>query len=298
MADTLHNYITLFRGRADCYGHWDGGCVKEPLTEQQFRQHLTTGPHIGVYPALNVNGTTHVAWGCTDIDYDDFGEASRLRDTFKAVGVQAWVEKTRKGWHIWVFATTLVPAEDMRNMFLAAHQVADSNPKEVNPKQTTLHGNAVGNYVRLPYPTGDGATVRYIVAANGERISLDDFTSIAVEQRTTPEKIADLATYYIPPVLPTREVLAPSHDMTEAARRLTPLGKVVFRDGPIEGRDRSTALACLAHQCFESGLPVGDAITLMEDADLRWGKFMVRGETGRIELVKLVQRAYGVTLST
>jgi hypothetical protein len=297
VADILNDFITLFRGRADCYGSWEGGCIKEPLTERVFRQHLTTGPHIGVYPAFNIKGIAHCVWGCTDIDYDDFDEARRLQSTFDAVGVRAWTEKTRKGWHIWVFAENLVPAENMRNMFLAAHQVANSTPKEVNPKQTVLHGNAIGNYVRLPYPTGDGANVRYIVDG-GERLDLETFTHRALETITSAEKIADLATYYIPPVIPTREVLAPSHDMTEAARRLTPLGKVVFRDGPIEGRDRSTALACLAHQCHEAGLPAGDALSLMEDADLRWGKFLMRGETGRIELIKLVERAYGVTLST
>lgn len=298
MSELLADFITLFRGRADCYGSWDGGCVKERLTEQQFRQHLTTGPHIGVYPAVHYNGATHVAWGCTDIDYDDYDEAKRLQDTFAAVGVKAWTEKTRKGWHVWVFATTLVPAEHMRNMFLACHQVADSNPKEVNPKQTNLAPNQVGNYVRLPYPEGDGAVERFVIEPDEGRLPVGHFVEEAVACRTTPDTIADLATYYTPPALPERTVLAPTNDMTEAARLLTPLGRTIWREGPLEGRDRSTTLAHLAHECFKAGLTIGDALLLLEDADLRWGKYLIRGEAGRIELVKLIQRAFGATPST
>lgn len=293
----LSDFITLFRGRADCYGSWDGGCVKDKLTTLQFERHLTVGPHIGVYPAFNIDGVAHCVWGCTDIDYDDYDEARRLQDAFLAVDIKAWTEKTRKGWHIWVFSTALVPAVDMRRMFLACHQVANSKPTEVNPKQTTLVGNQVGNYVRLPYPAGDACTERYVVN-HGERMNLDVFVIEAVNARAPKERITDLASYYTPPPAPQVQVAAPSHDMAEATRRLSPLGKVVFRNGPIAGKgDRSTALACLAHQCFESGLAAGDALAVMEDADLRWGKFMQRGETGRMELIKLVQRAYGNTLS-
>lgn len=299
MADVFdtHNFVTLFRGRGDCYGSWEGGCIKEPLTETLFTKHLTTGPHIGVYPAVHYQGRSHVAWGCTDIDYDDYDEAHRLQRAFAAVGVKAWTERTRKGWHIWVFATTLVPAEHMRHMFLACHQVAQSNPKEVNPKQTNLLPNQVGNYVRLPYPAGDAAEQRYIVESD-RRLPLSEFLSAAMSQRVTPDTIADLATYYIPPTAVAREVLAPTNDMTEAARLLTPLGRTIWREGPLEGRDRSTTLAHLAHECAKAGLSIGDSMMLLEDADTRWGKYLIRGEHGRIELEKLVHRAFGSIPST
>lgn len=288
----LDGYVLLFRGRADCYGLWEGGCVRQPLTHDVFRQHLTTGPNVGVYPAVHYKGRTHVAWGCTDIDYDDYDEAKRLQAAFAAVNVTAWTEKTRKGWHVWVFTTTLIPAIEMRHMFLACHQVAKSNPKEVNPKQTDLLPNQVGNYVRLPYPMGNAADSRYMVE-EGKRIPLADFVRRAIECRTDPDTITDLATYYTPPAPPVAVVAAPTHDMALAARMLTPLGKTIFRHGPIEGRDRSTTLAHLAHECFKAGIPTGDALMLLEDADTRWGKYLIRGETGRMELVKLVSRAYG-----
>lgn len=295
-AATIDGFVTLFRGRGDAYGSWTGGCVKQTLGRRDFSNHLHDGPYIGIYPALNINGVAHCVWGCTDIDYDDYDEARRLADTFAAVNVTAWTEKTRKGWHVWVFATELVPAENMRRMFLAAHQVADSKPKEVNPKQTTLRPGEVGNYVRLPYP--GGLDERRVYDTNVDRMALDMFVATALDHRVTPDVVANLADYYIPPATVKVEVTAPSQDMATAARTLTPLGRTIFRNGPIEGRDRSTTLAHLAHECFKSSLPPADALMILEDADLRWGKYLMRGEAGMTELLKLVQRAYGESAAT
>lgn len=300
----LQDFIMLFRGRADCYGHWDGGCVREPLTAAVFEKHLNDGPHIGVYPTFNADGIAWCAWGCTDIDYDDFAEAARLADAFAAVDVAAWVEKTRKGYHIWVFAERAVPAENMRSMFLAAHQVADSKPKEVNPKQTVLGHGQIGNYVRLPYPAGAHTLrglphERYIVdrRAMNTPMGLEAFVGEATARKTSAERIAELATYYTPPAKAAVVVAEPTGDMTEATRLLTPLGRMMWRHGPIEGRDRSTTLAHLAFECSKAHLPPGDALMILEDADLRWGKYMMRGPKGQTELVKLLERAYGNTPS-
>lgn len=292
----LDDYIALFRGRGDCYGSWDGGCVRSPLTRNLFDAHLNGDTFIGVYPCVPMNGETMCVWGCSDIDYDNAEHAFRLHDAFEAVGVTAWVEKTRRGYHIWVFAEKPVTARDMRRMFLAAHQVAELPAKEVNPKQETLHHGQVGNYVRLPYPnTGTGE--RVMVKRDMQPIPIDDFVVVAGMTRTEVELIARLASYYKPPVI-SFTVGEPSHDMTEAARALTPLGRAIFRDGPIEGRDRSTTLTHLAHECRKANLHPKDAMSLLEDADLRWGKYLIRGDVGRLELEKLLVRAYGAIPST
>lgn len=291
VADVLADFITLFRGRGDCYGSWDGGCVREPLTEDTFKQHLEGNKWIGVYPAFNHKGETLCIWGCTDIDYDNPDHAWLLHDAFEAAGVTSWVEKTRRGYHIWVFATDLVSARNMRRMFLAAHQVADLPAKEVNPKQETLAQGQVGNYVRLPYPNHDKPE-RIIIRRDGQMEWIQDFVHEALKNRTNPETIERLAGFYKPPVV-NYTAGVPSHDMTEAARKLTPLGRTIFRDGPIEGRDRSTTLTHLAHECRKANLHPKDAMTLLEDADIRWGKYLARGEAGRLELEKLLVRAYG-----
>lgn len=264
-----------------------------PLTEDVFRKHLTTGPFIGVYPSLPHDEGAACVWGCTDIDYDDGGvDAGSLHDALEAVGINSWVEKTRRGWHVWVFATTLTPAWAMRNMFLAAHQVVGLNPKEVNPKQTVLQHGQLGNYVRLPYPAGADATER-IMYDQGQPLGLEDFLYRACETQHTPADILRVAEYYSEPV--TQEVVIQSTDssITEITRHLTALGWTIFQQGPLEGRDRSTTLAHLTHECAKSGITAGEALKILEDADLRWGKYLARGMRGQQELEKLVLRAYG-----
>jgi hypothetical protein len=294
--DLLDGFVTLFRGRADAYGSWEGGCVREPLTRTVFERHLHAGPHIGVYCSVPVRDIPHTVWGCVDIDYDAPDEAWLLADTLASVGVDSWVEQTRKGWHIWVFADRLVPSDNMRRMLLAAHQVCGLTPKEVNPKQAQLAGKGLGNYVRLPYHahyTDTPPVERRIQLRNDGPMRFDMFITDAIGRRVDADTIAELADYYQPPAPPTPVTSAPTQDMTQAAKALTPLGRTIFREGPRFNRDRSTTLAHLAHECVRSGLAYGDALVLMEDADSRWGKFSMRGETGLAELAKLVQRVYG-----
>ena len=289
---TTEDFITLFRGRGDAYGAWEGRSVKEPLTPQHYIEHLGSGPHIGVYPCVPVKGETMCVWGCTDIDYDGPEDAWLLHGALKAVGVHSWVEKTRRGYHVWVFATELVTAKVMRRMFLAAHQVCELNPKEVNPKQEELRADQLGNYVRLPYPA-QGSLERYMVRPDGQPIPLAAFVESAMRARVSPDLVASLAGYYKPPRMDLSGILPPMGSILEVSRTLTPLGRAIFKDGPLEGRDRSTTLTHLAHECRKSSLNPNDALMILEDADLRWGKYLKRGPSGQLELVKLLERAYG-----
>jgi len=293
----LEDYISLFRGRGDCYGAWEGGCVREELTRQHFREHLTTGPHIGVYPCVPYKGQTMCVWGCSDIDYDSPEDAWLLADAFSVVEVKSWVEKTRRGYHVWVFTPQLIEAKYMRRMFLAAHDVVQLPPKEVNPKQESLATSQVGNYVRLPYPNV-GSGQRVMVDKSGNEIQFDRFLWEARENLTPSDRITKLASMYRPPQAEVRQYSEPSGDLRNAVSRLTTTGRAIFRDGPLEGRDRSTTLIRLAYECRDSNLNPNDARQILEDADLRWGKFLARGQAGQRELEKLLARAYGHTQST
>ena len=154
----------------------------------------------------------------------------------------------------------------------------------------------VGNYVRLPYPN-DGTGRRVMVTRDLTPIALDTFLADAFNKYTSADTIIRLSNYYRPPTISYVATL-PTHDVTESARRLTPLGRTIFRHGPLEGRDRSTTLTHLAHECRKANLNPEDAMSILEDADTRWGKYMIRGEAGRLELEKLLVRAYGHTPSS
>ena len=148
----VDSFLTLFRGRGDAHGTWEGGCARKPLTQESFWRHLHGVELIGVYPVVPMPDSERCVWGCSDIDVDDLDAALNLQLAFNMKQIPAWVEKTRKGYHIWVFTNKTVTASTMRRAFLAAHQVIDYPPTEVNPKQEELRGG-LGNYVRLPYPS-------------------------------------------------------------------------------------------------------------------------------------------------
>jgi len=285
----LELFIDLFRGRADCYGSWDGGCIRRPVTPELFRDHLAGTNQIGIYPAANRNGTTYVRWGCTDIDVDDIDAARRIQHAFQLKDITTWVEKTRKGYHVWLFATDPVEARTMRNAYLTVHKVADVPPTEVNPKQATLSDTQVGNYVRLPYPN-DGSGLRYIMHSDNSRMAIEDFLSDAHSTRTRPEQIEALAAMWKePPPVSAFIDTEPSAEVAALEHQMCRLGRHIFRNGP-SYNDRSSTLMRLAHLCIGAGMSPTDTYHVLYDADRRWGKFDSRPDKEE-QLTKVVEVA-------
>lgn len=297
--DISGDFMTLFRGRGDAHGTWSGGCARKPLTLESFWRHLHGVELIGVYPVVPMSDGERCVWGCSDIDVDDLEAALNLQLAFNMKHIPAWVEKTRKGYHIWVFTNKTVSASTMRRAFLAAHQVINYPPTEVNPKQESLRGG-LGNYVRLPYPSAlnfDEERVetkfRYVIDAENRQMPLHEFVSQALASRTTPEKLESIASLYKPPVVPQ---IVTNHtdstDVQELVNRLGSLGYMIWRDGPKAGSDRSLTLFKFASLVREQGYTVDEAYRLVESADLRWGKFYKRPDPDK-EIVRLLTRVYG-----
>ena len=85
---TIDRYISLFRGRGDAYGSWEGGCVRKPLDAHTFERHLKGEELIGVYPLIPYKSSWWVPWGCTDIDVDDLDSARNLQLAFTIKGIK------------------------------------------------------------------------------------------------------------------------------------------------------------------------------------------------------------------
>jgi len=288
-------FISLFRGRGDVYGHEEGKCVKEPLTVEVFDKHLWGMSYIGVYPMVPFNGTFYVQWGCSDIDVEDITLARRLQAALHAAGVTSWVERSRsKGYHVWVFADEPVPAKDMRRMLLVAHQVAEVRAVEVNPKQETLAQGQYGNYVRLPYACADKQTdKRRVLDDNDNPTSFYEFIKLADAHRVPATLIAELASFYREPQKEQRiiEDYEPTSSLSDAMSVLSPLGKVIWRDGPLEGRDRSSTITKLGYECVRCGMNPSQTKVILASADKRWGKYHLRANSEH-EIDKLVARVF------
>lgn len=292
----LSDFVELFKGRSDCYGAEHGGCVKEPLTRETFRNHLTDGPYIGVYPAVPVGTRPAICvWGCSDIDVEDLDAARLIQRTLGMVDVVSHVERSRsKGYHVWVFASSPVPAEDMRRMLLVAHQVANYPAREVNPKQSNVSVSKVGNYVRLPYPNGlvNDPIRRVILNEWDQPIPLAGWLPDAMANRTDPSKIKELAELYVPPVQQHIVVdLGTTESLDDALRVANPMIRTIWRDGPLPNKDRSSTLMFLAYACQEAGMTPSMCHVVISDADRRWGKYTSKGQLE--ELDKIVSRAFG-----
>lgn len=288
VSSTLRKYIDLFAGRSDCYGSWTGGCIRRPVSPDLFRSHLNGDTQIGIYPAMNRSGKTIVTWGCTDIDVDDYPAARRIQEAFAMKDIVTWIEKTRKGYHVWLFPEHSVPAPVMRNAYLVVHKVADVPPTEVNPKQVELKDGQVGNYVRLPYPN-DGSGLRYIMNDDMTPMGREFFIEDAHSNRVPPDRIAELAAMWKEPpkvkVVFDGEIPA-NLPMYKMSRRT----QYVLRTGPLEGKDRSTAMFYLACCAAKDGLSPSEMMAVLYDADQRWGKFSDRDDREK-RLSRIVEEA-------
>lgn len=291
--NTLDDFVTLFRGRGDAYGSWDGGCIRKPVTRELFQEHLNGTTLFGVYPLVPFEGGVGCVWGCTDIDVDDLDAARNLQTAFSIKNINAHVERTRKGYHIWVFADSLVPASTMRRAFLAAHQAINYPAKEVNPKQETI-GSGYGNYVRLPYPNGlnEMPINRFMLNELDEPIALTQWLSIAIKTRTNRATLDEIAKLYTPPTILTVSLDEPTEDVKVLLKKVSVIPYIIWRDGPYQGADRSTTLYKLCHRLAESGLTPTEAFTVLKDADKRWGKFHLRSD-GDSEMMKMIDHAFG-----
>lgn len=291
MNDGVEVFMSLFGGRTDAYGTWEGGSVKADVAYSAFARHLYGQELIGIYP-LTDNST--VMWGCTDIDVDEIDLALNLKTAFEIKGIQSFVEKTRRGYHVWVFADDWIPAPIMRRAFLAAHEAVKVPAKEVNPKQEEATG--LGNYVRLPYPNGinEMPENRYVLSeATLEPISLKEFLTEAKQTRTSINLLRPLAELHKPRKRATLDVTSARMDVQEALDYVSPYVATVWRNGPVGDLDRSNILCMMVHKMREYGTPINHAYTVLVDADKRWGKFHNRPDATE-QLVKIVEDIYGI----
>ena len=288
MLDPIEVFADVFAGRSDAYGGWEGWSIAKPVSYKTYGNHLYGQELIGIYP-LREDST--VKWGCSDIDTDDLDAARNLQTALMVKGIKSYVEKTRRGYHVWVFADDWIPAWIMRRALLVAHQVINYPAKEVNPKQE--ESEALGNYVRLPYPNGMNELPenRYMLTPNDAPMDFDAFIGEVEENLVSVHQLKPLADKFI---VPQRRIVTPietDKDVREALAFVNGLIATIWKNGPLEGRDRSNTLCRLVHKMHTYGTPAKYAYVILKDADKRWGKFHQREDCDE-QLMKIFSGIY------
>lgn len=290
MNDPIEKFMSMFGGRTDAQGTWEGGCKRHPVSYETFAKHLYGEELIGIYPLTDGSS---VRWGCSDIDVDDIDSARNLQTALKIKGITSFVEKTKRGYHVWVFANDWIPAPIMRRAFLSAHEAIGLEAKEVNPKQEECTG--LGNYVRLPYPGGIDSIPenRFMLSdINDEPMTLKQFIDSAYDTRVSINLLRPIAEKHRPRAKAHFENTITSVNVQSSLDKVNGYIATIWRHGPLEGKNRSGTLVRMCHYMREYGTPINDAYNILVDADKRWGKFHLRAD-GVVHLTKIIEDCYG-----
>lgn len=311
--DPLQTFAHLFEGNPTAYGSDTGSAVHKPVTDQVILRHLEGTEPIGIYPCRHVDyGHDHglelqVKWGCCDIDTGDWSEAYALWSALRAMGIASHVERSRsKGWHIWVFADSWVPAATMRRALKVAYKAIDLPAKEANPKSEFLRPGQLGNYVRLPYkghwsgesPWSDRQVfmVGFDANSDGKPINLRDWLSQGGPATVSQETLAYWSTKWYEPPRPDLGIDPDALLLSDALlrgleARLSPSLRRLWATGPKNEHKRSEGLVALAHQTARAGFTPQEVFALVSSADKIWGKYSTR-PNGQIYLMDIVERAF------
>jgi hypothetical protein len=159
-----------------CYYYRPKGQVS--LSHSTLRRHLEGQITIGLY-AINP-ATQRCKWVAIDADYGSaLEDLLKLQWELRQDGVEAALEKSRRGGHLWIFASQPLLARDCR---LYIHSLADrlnvpvkgapgqtdlsklrplADGIEVFPKQNEIASDEFGNAIRGPLGVHRGAGRRY-----------------------------------------------------------------------------------------------------------------------------------------
>lgn len=195
--DVLTGMATLFAGRTDAYfnGLPRPHAVRRRLTSKVWRQHLAgDGVELGTYP---VTDRAVCRWGAIDLDDGDASlpAALAVQETWLDLGVVAHVEASRsKGFHVWVFASTWVPAAVMRHAGQYVNQISGACSPEVNPKNVApwLVSGGLVNTVRTPY-AGTRSPGRMAFYEGGAEVPLAEWLPFAMSTTAEPDVLAGIA---------------------------------------------------------------------------------------------------------
>jgi hypothetical protein len=205
-----NNYYALGSKRTNSSGKEESiyNPVMDPPRDRQIEQHLMGEIILGAY-TLRQDNT--IMWMCFDVDSSDLGKAKDLTLKLSNLlqSIPHGIEYSgNKGYHIWVFFSKSVPAENVRALATEMREsiggtIAGDPHIEIFPKQDKLtESNPLGNLVKIPlgiHPVTKNRS-RFVFPDTGwEDGELVDPLTI-LEQTTTLEEFASCLAGYEDPI--------------------------------------------------------------------------------------------------
>lgn len=138
------------------------------LTPATIRQHLEGSLTIGLY-AINPH-TQRCKWVAIDADYENaLEDLLKLQWQLRQDGVEAALERSRRGGHLWIFAETPLLARDCRvyiynlasQLKVPVKGVKLADGIEVFPRQDQVPASEFGNGIRGPLGVHRAVPKRY-----------------------------------------------------------------------------------------------------------------------------------------
>lgn len=238
------------------------------------RDHLE-GLALPMYGRTPFVSSTAVAWGVLDDDrYDPEDPDKTAREMaawIEANNVPAVAEKTFSGGaHAWFFFEKATPAaqairflEHYYRLFFGPDAAPPNTEDghELFPKQARLEDNARGSMVHLPY--AGRQPLCYGVTADGRRLSLEEWTSLAKSRRIDAAAVEAIAGPHIEEVETTPTQIRSREDQRQhtPAATLDEVREMLLGAWPGEAsQKRHKALLALMRTLYEAGFAEEDAI--------------------------------------
>jgi len=145
-------------------------CIKKPLYQNHILVHLRGEITLGVYL---LNPDSQARFIVIDADDDEqFAQVNRMASNLAHRGIPSYLERSRRGGHLWFFFNKAVPGKDARNFgkgLITGHGLPDEI--ELYPKQDHL-GDGPGSLIRLPFGVHRKDGKRYgFIHPSGEKLA-------------------------------------------------------------------------------------------------------------------------------
>lgn len=169
-------YAAAFSCREDAYSIWTGTqwrAVREPLTPEVVLNAFATRNPVSAY-VLGPDAYGHLAM--LDIDREDgYALGKRVLAHMESIGGLAYLEKSRRGCHLWIPLHERRPAVHTRRALKALIKESGlpDDPKiELRPGSDRLNDpESLGHCIRMPTMPHQTTGIRYVlVSSRGEKL--------------------------------------------------------------------------------------------------------------------------------